>query len=257
MARAPLRPAWLVARPIAHRGLHRKEEGVIENTPSAARAAIEKNFAIECDVQLSADGEAMVFHDFTLDRLMDRAGALASLSAREIGAAAYKGGPDKIVSLQDFLALIAGRVPLVCEIKSAFDGDMRLTERTAAVVATYAGPVALKSFDPDIVAHLRREGARLGVADRPVGIVAEASFEGGEWAKIPTEKRRAMSGLLHWRETDPDFLSYHVNDLPNAASFFPRLMGVPVMTWTVRRPDQVELAKAHADQMVFEGFTPL
>jgi glycerophosphoryl diester phosphodiesterase len=256
MTRAPVRPDWLVARPIAHRGLHRKDEGVIENTPTAARDAIAKNFAIECDVQLSADGEAMVFHDFTLDRLTTRAGKLCELTARELGQIAYKAAADKIVSLGDFLALIGGRVPLVCEIKSAFDGDMRLAERTARTAAAYAGPVALKSFDPDVVTHLRRRGGELGVADRPLGVVAEAAYDAAEWSHIPADKRRDMAGLLHWRETDPDFLSYHVNDLPNAASFFPRLLGAPVMTWTVRRPDQAARARAYADQMVFEGFAP-
>src|SRR4051794_2404055 len=60
---------WLTARPIAHRGLHDKAKGVIENTVSAALAAVDAGYAIECDVQLTGDGEAVVFHDFTLDRL--------------------------------------------------------------------------------------------------------------------------------------------------------------------------------------------
>jgi glycerophosphoryl diester phosphodiesterase len=254
MTRIPVRPGWLTARPIAHRGFHRKAEGVIENTPTAARDAIARGYAIECDVQLTKDGEAVVFHDFTLDRLTQAQGRLADRTAAELAAVAYRDFGDRIVPLAEFLALIGGRTPLVCEIKSAFDGDMRLTERTARVAAGYDGPVALKSFDPDIVAHLNREGARLGVADRPLGIVAEASYDHAEWAAIPAEKRRAMAGLLHWRETEPDFVSYHVKDLPNAASFFPRLLGAPVMTWTVRTPDQAEAARKYADQMVFEGF---
>lgn len=254
MTRIPVRPTWLVARPIAHRGFHRKEEGVVENTPAAARDAIARGYAIECDVQLAKDGEAMVFHDFTLDRLTTAAGAVAQRTARELTTVSYRDGADSIVSLADFLALIAGRTPLVCEIKSAFDGDMRLAERTARVAAAYAGPIALKSFDPAIVAHLRRESARLGVADRPIGIVAEANYDHPDYAGLSRERRRDMAGLLHWRETEPDFLSYRVGDLPNAAGFFPRLLGAPVMTWTVRNPDQVETARRWADQMVFEGF---
>jgi glycerophosphoryl diester phosphodiesterase len=254
MARLPVRPDWLIARPIAHRGFHRRAEGVVENTPSAARDAIARGYAIECDVQLTRDGEAVVFHDFTLDRLTMTSGRLAERSAAELATVAYKDGGDKIVPLADFLALIDARTPLVCEIKSAFDGDMRLARRTAQVVAAYAGPVALKSFDPQIVTHLRAEAAALGVADRPLGVVAEASYDHAEYAALSPERRRDMAGLLHWRETDPDFLSYHVNDLPNAASFFPRLIGAPVMTWTVRTPAQIEIARAWADQIVFEGF---
>ena len=250
------RPAWLTARPIAHRGLHRASAGVIENTPSAAHAAIGQGFSIECDVQITSDGEAMVFHDFTLDRLTRTQGRLDAMTAAAIGAVDYKATADRIVTLGAFLDLIAGRVPLVCEIKSDFNGDMRLTERTAAVVAAYSGPVALKSFDPDIVAHLRREGARLGVAERPTGIVAEAHFDHPEWAKIPAAQRREMGHLLHWDRTKPDFVSWSVKDLPHAAPFFARKMEFPVMTWTVRTPPQIETARSWADQMVFEGFMP-
>lgn len=255
MSRAPVRPGWLTARPIAHRGLHRRAEGRIENTPTAALEAIAGGYAIECDVQLTKDGEAVVFHDFTLDRLTTASGAVADRTAAELAQIAYKECADRILPLAEFLALIDARTPLICEIKSRFDGDLRLTERTAQIVAAYAGPVALKSFDPDIVAHLNKEGARLGVADRPRGIVAEASYDHGDYAALPPERRRAMAGLLHWSDTEPDFLSYHVNDMPNAASFFPRRLGAPVMCWTVRTPAQVEIARRWADQMVFEGFT--
>lgn len=251
-----VRPAWLTARPIAHRGLHRASAGVIENTPSAARAAIEQGFAIECDVQISSDGEAMVFHDFTLERLTAGAGRLDQMTAAAIGAVDYKQTGDRIVTLAAFLEVIAGRVPLVCEIKSEFNGDMQLTERTAQSVAAYSGPVALKSFDPDIVAHLRREGARLGVAERPLGIVAEANFDHPEWSKIPAAQRREMGHLLHWDRTKPDFVSWSVRDLPHAAPFFARKLEAPVMSWTVRTPQQIEAARRWADQMVFEGFTP-
>lgn len=254
MSRAPVRPGWLTARPIAHRGFHRRAEGVIENTPTAARDAIARGYAIECDVQLTKDGEAVVFHDFTLDRLTTATGPVADRAAADLAQVAYKACADRILPLSAFLALIAGRTPLICEIKSRFDGDLRLAERTAQVVATYDGPVALKSFDPDIVAHLARDGARLGVADRPRGIVAEAHYDHGDYAALSPERRRAMAGLLHWRDTEPDFVSYHVDDVPDAASFFPRLLGAPLMTWTVRTPAQVEIARRWADQMVFEGF---
>lgn len=254
MARAPVRPGWLTARPIAHRGFHRRADGVIENTPTAARDAIARGYAIECDVQWTKDGEAVVFHDFTLDRLTTATGPVAERTAAELAAVSYCDGADPILPLPAFLALIAGRTPLICEIKSRFDGDLRLAERTAQIVAAYDGPVALKSFDPDIVAHLARDSARLGVADRPRGIVAEANYDVPDYAALPPERRRVMAGMLHWGETQPDFVSYSVDDLPNAASFFPRLLGAPVMTWTVRTPAHIEAARRWADQIVFEGF---
>lgn len=251
-----VRPAWLTARPIAHRGLHRIAEGVVENTLTAARDAVARNFGIECDVQLSADGEAMVFHDFTLERLTAAAGRLDARTATQLAEIAYKAGADRISTLAQLLETIGGRTPLVCEIKSEFTGDMRLAERCAHTVAAYAGPVALKSFDPSIIAHLRREAARLRIADRPLGIVAEAAFDHPEWSMIPPDDRRAMGHLLHWDRTRPDFVSWRVADLPHAAPFFAGKLGAPVMTWTVRTPPQVDLATRYADQMVFEGFTP-
>ena len=123
------RPTWLMARPVAHRGLHDKASGLIENSCSAAQAAIQKDYAIECDIQFSRDGEAMVFHDFTLERLTTGEGRVDALSASELGALTLTGSQDKIPTLTEFLALIAGHVPLVCEIKSRFDGDLRLTQR--------------------------------------------------------------------------------------------------------------------------------
>jgi glycerophosphoryl diester phosphodiesterase len=88
--RTPNAPDWLTARPIAHRGLHSKQSGLVENTPAAAMAAIAKNYAIECDIQFTKDGEAVVFHDFTLDRLMRAEGRVDDFSARELAHFAYK-----------------------------------------------------------------------------------------------------------------------------------------------------------------------
>jgi len=79
-------PDWLTARPVAHRGLHDLARGIVENMPSAARAAVDGRFAIECDIQLSADGEAMVHHDDALGRLTEGSGALLGMTAAELKA---------------------------------------------------------------------------------------------------------------------------------------------------------------------------
>ena len=256
MAAAPSWP-WLTARPIAHRGLHAASAGLIENSVSAADAAIARNFAIECDVQWTADGEAVVFHDFTLDRLTAGQGRVDALTADALGAVAFQGTPDRMPTLATFLARIGARVPLVCEIKSRFDGDMRLAERTAAVVAASGAPVGLKSFDPRVVAHLRAHGARLGLSGAPLGIVAQAEYDYAEWASMAPDEKRALANFLHFSETRPDFISYHVKDLPHAAPYLCRVgLGLPVMTWTVRDKAQQAHAALWADQIVFEGFTP-
>ena len=245
-------PAWLVARPIAHRGLHDRAKGIVENTLSAAEAAAAAGFAIECDVQDTADGEAVVFHDFTLDRLTDQRGPVRERMVAELTRLAIAATADRIPTLQAFLERVNGRVPVIIEIKSRFDGDLRLTKRTVEIASNYTGPVALKSFDPAVVGALR------GIApDLPRGIVAQARYDGGEWQALSEERRHGMANLLHFPHTRPDFVSWHVGDLPLAAPFLCRHLGrIPVMTWTVRTEDDRGRALAHADQMVFEGFRP-
>lgn len=248
----PNAPDWLTARPIAHRGLHDRAAGVPENTAAAAEAAIAGGYAIECDVQLSADGEAMVFHDETLGRLTAAADAVGARPAAALAGLAVAGSAERIPTLPDFLARIGGRTPLVIEVKSRYTGDLRLAERVATLATAYDGPVALKSFDPHVVAALRTLAPEL-----PRGIVAETRQEGPAYATLAPSLRRALSDLLHFDETRPDFLSWRVDDLPCGPAFLCRLLGQrPVMTWTVRNPDQRRHAETHADQMVFEGFCP-
>ncbi|PZO00681.1 MAG: glycerophosphodiester phosphodiesterase [Hyphomicrobiales bacterium] len=244
---------WLVARPIAHRGLHDAAAGVIENSIPAAEAAIAGRFGIECDVQLSADGEAMVFHDFVLDRLTGQSGAVASLKAHALAAITLKGSEARIPTLSGFLDRIAGRVPLVIEIKSRFDGDLALTRRAAEIVSGYAGqPIVFKSFDPEIVTALRDLAPAI-----PRGIVAMNNYSYDDYAHLDATRRHAMANLLHFGESRPDFLSWKVGDLESAAPYLCRsALGMPLMSWTVRTPADREMATRHADQMVFEGFTP-
>src|ERR1043166_9023263 len=104
-------PDWLTARPVAHRGLHDRARGIVENMPAAAAAAIAGDFAIECDIQLSADGEAMVHHDEELGRLTEGSGPLLAKTAAELKATRFKNTSERMMSLADLCALVAGRVP--------------------------------------------------------------------------------------------------------------------------------------------------
>ena len=245
-------PDWLVAHPIAHRGLHDRAAGIPENTIAAAEAAIAGGYAIECDVQPSADGEAIVFHDAALGRLTEASEATASRTAADLGRLQVAGSRERIPTLPELLARIAGRTPLIVEIKTQFTDDMTLTRRVAEIVTGYDGPVAVKSFDPRIVWLLGTLAT--GV---PRGIVAESGHDDPSYAKLPPSTRHALGNLLHLRETRPDFLSWRVDDLPAGPPYLCRLLGrMPVMTWTVRTDDQVRIARAEADQMVFEGFRP-
>jgi glycerophosphoryl diester phosphodiesterase len=243
---------WLTARPVAHRGLHNAGASIIENTPSAFAAAVAGGFAIECDVQLSADGEAMVHHDEALGRLTEGTGTLVSMTAADLKAVPFRATADRMLDLKGLCDLVAGRVPLIVEIKSRFDGDTRLTARVAAVLQNYAGPAAAMSFDPAQVAALRALAPHL-----PRGIVAERHYDHGEWAPLPAALKRRMAHLLHLPETRPHFIAYAVNDLPALAPWLARhIFGLKLLTWTVRTPEQRQRAARWADQVIFEGWRP-
>src|SRR3954468_6575518 len=245
-------PDWLTARPVAHRGLHDAARGVIENMPAAAHAAVAGNFAIECDIQLSADGEAMVHHDHELGRLSEGSGPLVGKTVAELKALKFKATSEQMMTLGDLCALVAGRVPLVIEVKSHFDGDRQLVKRMAQVLAAYSGPAAGLSFDPAQVVPLRKIMPEL-----PRGIVAERNYYVTSWKKLTLEQRQGMLHLRHALRTRPHFVAYRVDDLPAAAPWIAhKLFGLPLLTWTVRTPEQRERAAQHADQMIFEGFLP-
>jgi glycerophosphoryl diester phosphodiesterase len=243
---------WLIARPVAHRGLHDAANGVIENTASAFNAAVGANYAIECDIQISADGEAMVFHDQTLERLTEASGRLDAMSAADLKRARFRATGDRMITLGELSDLVADRATLVVEIKSRFDGDLRLVKRAADVLAGYRGRVALMSFDPAPIAALRTLAPRL-----PRGIVAERRYTHPEWSPLPARTKRALAYFQHALESRPQFVAYSVNDL---ASAIPRLarhvLRLPLLTWTVRSAVDRERASRYADQMIFEGFRP-
>ncbi len=207
--------AWISRRPIAHRGLHEAASGIIENTRSAFNAAIAGNYAIECDVQASADGEAMVFHDHELSRLVAAEGAIDQMNAAALGRLSFRNGPDRFEPLTALLTLVAGKVPLVIEIKSLFKGDLRLTRRVIAIMRDYAGPFVLKSFDPAIVIALRD-----AAPDLPRGIVSMRDYgDDPETAHLTAMEMRNLTEMLHFPQSDPHFVSWYVGDLPARRRF--------------------------------------
>ncbi|WP_020184907.1 glycerophosphodiester phosphodiesterase family protein [Methylopila sp. 73B] len=246
------RLSWLVARPIAHRGLHDRAAGVIENTSSAVQAAVDHGFGVEIDVQVTADGEAVVFHDSKLDRLTEASGLVADRPLRELVTLNVGGGADRIWTLAECLDLVGGKVPLVVEVKTSRGGDTRLARRVAELLSERGGPVAAKSFDPRVLVLLRSLAPRT-----PRGVVGDA-FDPADagWAHLSGAQRFVARNMLHWRATKPDFVSWNVRDLTRRSVRLSRSSGVPVMAWTVRTPEDQARAALGADQMVFEGFVP-
>ena len=243
---------WLTERPVAHRGLHDAQKGIIENTPSAFAAAIAGGYGIECDLQITADGEAMVHHDEVLGRLTDGSDRLDTMSATDLKRVPFKATADRMVTLGELCDLVAGRTALLIELKSRFDGDRRLAARTADLLAGYRGPAAVMSFDPAQVAAVREIAPALAR-----GMVAERRYRHREWDRLPAASKRAMAYFKHVLRTRPQFLAYSVKDLPAAIPLAARnLFGLPLLTWTVRSPEDRAKAARWADQMIFEGFRP-
>jgi len=243
---------WLIARPIAHRGLHDSASGVIENTAGAVRAAIAAGYGIEIDLQISADGEAMVHHDDALGRLTEGQGRLDQLNAAELKRVAFRGSAERMLTLGELCDLVGGRAALLPELKSRFDGDDRLPARAAAVLAGYRGPVAPMSFDPAQLRSLRERAPGL-----PRGIVAAKYRPHPYWDRMPAWQRYAMGTLLPALTARPYFVAYAVDDLPAVGPLLARqIAGLPLLTWAVRTPQQRQRAARWADQIIFEGFRP-
>ena len=231
---------WLTKRPIAHRGLHDLNRRVWENTLTAARKAVDKNFAIECDVHLSADRVPVVIHDDDLKRLTGEDGFVWQRTAGELRKLKVGGTKDHVPLLSELLDLVAGKVPLVVELKGTPGHDEGLVEAVAAQLNAYKGKVAVMSFDHWLVRDFKKH-----MPDIPAGLTAY-----GRENKL-IEAHFAM--LAH----DLDFTSYAAGDLPNAFVGFVRdRLKMPVVTWTIRDKPAIDLTFRYADQMTFEGFDP-
>jgi glycerophosphoryl diester phosphodiesterase len=230
--------SWLTARPIAHRGYHDAARGRPENTLAAFDAAAAAGYAIECDLQLAADQIPVVFHDDELTRLTGQAGPVTTRTAKELGRLKVLGSMEKIPTLDELLTLVAGRVPLVIELKHSPGREARLARETVLQLRQYAGPAALMSFDPALLAAARAAGWA-----SPLGLTAH-----GNWRSAARHSRAILN--LHL-----DFISYAIDDLPTPLPVLAnQLMRMPLISWTVRTKLQLEKAKRWTDQITFEGF---
>ncbi|MEZ5908142.1 MAG: glycerophosphodiester phosphodiesterase family protein [Hyphomicrobiaceae bacterium] len=241
-------------RPIAHRGLHDAAKGRVENTFSAFSAAIAKGYGIELDLQRDRDNTPMVFHDSQLQRLVDAEGPVAAYSAKELKAMRYRASSDEIPTLAELLEVVAGKVPLMIEVKSTWQRQPGEFERRIAdQVKAYKGPVSLISFHPNVL-----EALAALAPDVPRGIVSGRFAGKGWWAgDLGAIERFRLRHLLASRAARPSFVSYDIKALPALApTLARRVCGLPLFTWTVRTPEDRARAERYADAMVFEGFEP-
>ena len=243
-----LDPSFLTMS-LTHRALHDPAKGLLENSAGAIRAAIDAGYGIEIDVQLSADGKAMVFHDPKLDRLTGQTGWVGDHSAAELGQITLNHMSEGIPTFAEVLKIVEGRVPLLVELKDQTEvpgGTLGpLEEAVARDVARYAGPIALMSFAPEMVANLA--GLCPDVAR---GLTGQTDPE--DWST--PENNAGHNGYDMFDDVGAAFISHRWQDLQDPSVGALKSRGVPILCWTVKsEADEVE-ARRVADNITFEGF---
>ncbi|WP_299355269.1 glycerophosphodiester phosphodiesterase family protein [uncultured Shimia sp.] len=247
-----LHPSFL-SIPLAHRGFHDVTDGRPENSRAAISAAIAAGYGIEIDLQLSSDGQAMVFHDYILDRLTPESGPVRQRSASDLAAIPLSGGDEGIPTLSEVLALVDGQVPLLVELKDQ-DGAMGdnlgpLEAAAAAAVTGYEGPVALMSFNPHSVARLKELAPNV-----PRGLVTDGYLE-QNWSLLRSERRDELREIPDFDRVGACFISHGVADLSRPRVAEIKAGGAPVFCWTVKSKQQEAEARMVADNITFEGYT--
>jgi glycerophosphoryl diester phosphodiesterase len=246
-----LNPAFL-AHPIAHRALHDLANGRPENSRAAIRAAIAAGYGIEIDLQPSADGVPMVFHDEWLDRVTDETGPIAARRAADLGRIPLRGGQEGIPTLADALDIIGGRVPLLVEIKDQHGQmgpqDGPLEAETARLLAQYRGPVAIMSFNPHAVATMARLAT--GV---PRGLTTSA-WDPSEWAPVAPAVCDRLREIPDYGRTGACFISHEAADLDRPRVAELSRAGATILCWTIKSPEAEAEARRIAHNITFEGY---
>ena len=245
-------PASLLVKQITHRGLHDVADGRPENSIEAIDAAMAHGYGIEIDLQLSKDGVAMVFHDYYLARLTAENGPVALRTAAELGAIPLTGGNAGIPTFAEILARVAGKVPLLIEMKDQ-DGAMgknvgALERAAAADLAGYDGDVAVMSFNPHAVIAFGEAAPSI-----PRGLVT-SGFNHESWAPLPADVCDHLRGIPDYDRTGGCFISHEGPDLARPRVAELKAAGANVLCWTIKSPEQEEEARKVADNVTFEGY---
>jgi glycerophosphoryl diester phosphodiesterase len=240
-------------RPIAHRGLHNLRKGRIENTAPAFEAAIAKDYGIECDLQAAEDGTPMVFHDETLERLVGLPAKIATWSVASLGRLRYKGQDERILKFTEFLDLVDGRTPILVEVKrNRRPSPGSFLQKIARIAGTYRGPLALMSFNPEIVTALAELAPRI-----PRGPVAGTHQMRPGWWMTPSREAKvaAVGRLLGRAPTSAAFYAVDVKMLHAAWTWRGRAApDLPLFSWTIRSARERTAAAKWADAPIFEGY---
>lgn len=240
--------------PLAHRGLHDKTKGLPENSIGAIKAAVNSGYGIEIDLQCSADGQAMVFHDYDLGRLTPETGAVQLRRADELNQLTLYGSSERIPTLPQALELVGGRVPVLIEIKDQ-DGAMgpntgRLETSVAEALKDYNFDVAVMSFNPNSVAVMKQLSPNV-----PRGLVT-GPFKKEDWELLPETVRARLREIPDFSAVGASFISHSAGDLDRPRVQEIRNQGAAIICWTIRDEITELKARAIADNITFEGYLP-
>jgi len=241
-------------RPIAHRGLHDKAKGRIENSAAAFRAAIAKGYGIECDLQAAGDGTPMVFHDDRLERLVGVKGRISRHAPDALARLRYKGQEDRILTFVELLDLVAAQVPLLVEVKTNSATPLEpFLDRIARHARAYQGPIGLMSFDRAVVAALGKLAQTV-----PRGPVIGSHQLPARWWPAPGAAGPATIGRLLGRVlAGSGFLAVEVRMLRATRAFMrAHALELPLFGWTIRTPRERAAAARFADAPIFERYLP-
>ncbi len=241
--------------PVAHRALHDAGLGRPENSLAAVRAAVAAGYAIEVDLQPSADGVPMVFHDYDLRRMTGAGGRVRAHRAAELSALSLLGTDEGIPTLDQLLEAVAGKVPLLIELKdqegAMAPSDGLLERRSAEILSRYRGPLAVMSFSPAAIAAFRP-----GAPDVAVGLTTSA-YTAADWPLIPAKTRERLRDIPDYEPLGCSFVSHEAIDLGSPRIAALKAAGAAILCWTIRSPEEEAGARAVADNITFEGYRPV
>ena len=231
---------------IAHKGLH--DHISPENSLSAFQKAIDKNYIIECDVRLIADGTVVVFSGEQLSRMTGRDGYVKNLTKEQLSEYKLLNSNECIPTLEQVLELVDGKVGILIDLK---DNDSRVGQLEKAVcklIRQYKGDVAVQSFNPLSLEWFAKYSPNV-----LRGQIA-CSFKGEEFKHIPLLRRMVLRRMKLNKRSKPNFISYDARELPNR--FVKKYSNLPIIGWTVKSQEEYRKCFNFVDNIIFEGFEP-
>lgn len=235
---------WLYA----HRGLHDNSSEAPENSLAAFREAVDAGFGMELDIQLTKDGQVVVFHDDTLKRVCGIEGKISDYTYEQLQEFTLCKSEERIPLFTQVLKLVDGKVPLIVEFKGNDSTNLDLCPVADDILQKYSGVYCMESFNPLMVAWYRK--------NRPEvvrGQLSERFFSNGKKHVL----HFVLQNLLLNFYAKPDFIAYKWSDYKNISRRLCRfLFGITAVAWTIQSKEALKSSKKHFDLFIFDSFLP-